>query len=74
MPKFDYDDIVTAISTAPKCTRSGSKAWVVGVLEVPQGKLLSVFPKGVVYTIEFEDGTSIEIEEGHLELFVDSSQ
>lgn len=73
MPKFDYDDIVTAIDTAPASTRPGSKAWVVGVLETPRGELLSSFPAGVVYVIEFEDGSSTEISESHLELYTDSS-
>lgn len=73
MPKFDYDDIVTAIKTAPASTRPGSKAWVVGVLETPRGELLSAFPEGVVYVIEFEDGNSTEINESHLEFYADSN-
>jgi hypothetical protein len=73
MPKFDYDDIVTAIETAPASTRPGSKAWVVGVLENPRGELLNDFPEGVVYVVEFEDGNSTEINESHLELYTDSN-
>lgn len=73
MPKFDYDDIVTAINTAPTNTRPGSKAWVVGVLETRRGEFLSSFPEGVVYVIEFEDGSSTEVIESHLELYFDSS-
>ena len=73
MHKFDYDNIVTAIETAPASARPGSKAWIVGVLEAPRGELLSAFPEGVVYVIEFEDGTSTEVGEDSLKFYADSN-
>lgn len=71
MPKFNYDDIVTATSAAPLNARPGNKAWVVGVFETRRGDFLKSFPEGVVYIIEFEDGASVEVAENHLELYID---
>lgn len=71
MPKFDYDDIVSAISTAPISARPGNKAWIVGVFENRRGEFLKSFPEGVVYLIEFEDGTSIEVAESQLEPYIE---
>ncbi|MBS7725936.1 hypothetical protein I0E51_18315 [Pseudomonas lalucatii] len=71
MPKFNYDDIVTASSAAPSNARPGKKAWVVGVFETRRGEFLKSFPEGVVYVIEFEDGTSAEVAEIHLELYIE---
>lgn len=71
MPKFNYDDIVTATSAAPLNARPGNKAWVVGVFETRRGDFLKSFPEGVVYVIEFEDGASVEVAENHLELYID---
>ncbi len=48
--------------------RPGEKAWIVGVFESQPGKYFEKFPEGVVYTIEFEDGTSTEAHETDLEL------
>ena len=71
MPKFNYDDIVTANRTAPLSSRPGSKAWVVGVFETRRGEFLRSFPEGVVYVVEFEDGASTEVTESQLELYID---
>jgi hypothetical protein len=68
MPKFTYDDIVKVLDTAPSELRPGERAWVVGVFETRPGKYFDVFPEGVVYSIEFEDGTAIEIHESNLKL------
>lgn len=67
MPTFNYDDIVKATHTAPTSARPSRKAWIVGIFEIRHGDFLKRFPDGVVYTIEFEDGTSTEVEEIHLE-------
>jgi hypothetical protein len=42
---------------------------VVGISDEAErkGDYLKKFPEGVVYTIEFEDGSSIEIQESLLE-------
>ena len=39
------------------------------MLEAPREELLKIFPAGAVYVIEFEDGASIEVGEGDLELY-----
>jgi hypothetical protein len=72
MPIFNYDDIVKAVNTAPINARPGSKAWIVGVFETRRGEFLKSFPEGVVYTIEFEDGSSTEVAESDLEPYSNS--
>jgi hypothetical protein len=62
MPKFAYNDIVRV-----KETTGNGRAWVVGIFEQRPGSYFSKFPDGVVYTIEFEDGTSEEVHETNLE-------
>lgn len=69
MPKYTYDDIVTVLESAPAVLRPGSKAWVVGVAEERQGSYFDSFPEGVVYTVEFEDGESVDIHEDNLRLW-----
>lgn len=67
MAKFTYDDIVKVLVDAPPEQRPGERAWVVGVFEDRPGKYFDAFPPGVVYSIEFEDGSSIEVNESLLE-------
>jgi hypothetical protein len=69
MTKFTYDDVVKVREDAPKELRPGNTAWVVGVFETRPGKYFDIFPEGVVYTIEFEDGNAIEIHESNLDMF-----
>lgn len=69
MNKYTYDDVVKVLDTAPTELRPGMKAWVVGVFEDRPGKYFDIFPPGVVYTIEYEDGSSAEIHESNLELY-----
>ena len=71
MTKFTYDDVVKVLESAPAELRPGCKAWIVGVFEKPSGKYFSAFPDGVVYTVEFEDGSSTEVHESNLILFED---
>jgi hypothetical protein len=66
MPKFIYNDIVRAKPEAVPKMRS-DRAWVVGIFEDRPGPYFDKFPAGVVYTIEFEDGTSEEVHEDNLE-------
>jgi hypothetical protein len=66
-PKFNYDDVVLVRPTASPQLRPGANAWVVGVFETRPGPYFDKFPEGVVYTIEFEDGSSLEIHEQDLE-------
>lgn len=66
-PLFNYDDIVKVRSSAINGLHSGKKAWIVGIFETRPGPYFDKFPEGVVYSIEFEDGTSMEIHEKDLE-------
>jgi hypothetical protein len=67
--KFTYNDIVRAKQASLPMLRSGEKAWVVGVVEAEKrkGSYFDQFPPGVIYTIEFEDGASIDAHEDDLE-------
>jgi hypothetical protein len=69
MPNYDYIDTVCVVSSAPPHLRPGEPASVVGI-SLPadrKGKFLEKFPDEVVYTIEFEGGDSIEVQESLLE-------
>lgn len=68
MAKFDYNDVVRAIASADQRYRPGDRAWIVGVFENDPSPWLRRFPPGVVYSIEYEDGSSLEIHETLLEL------
>lgn len=68
MTKFTYDDIVKVAVSAPDEYRPGQRAWIVGVFEDRQGEYFERFPPGTIYSIEFEDGSSIEVHESSLEL------
>jgi hypothetical protein len=68
MTKFTYNDIVEVLDSAPAALRPGSRAWIVGVSEERRGTYFDQFPPGVVYTIEFEDGSSIDVHESSLAL------
>lgn len=69
MARFTYNDVVRVVRSAPKEMRPTERAWIVGVTEADQrrGRHYESFPPGPVYTIEFEDGTSTDIEESNLE-------
>lgn len=65
MPKFTYNDIVTVkVSASPQLRRD--RACIVGIFEDRPGPYFDKFPAGIVYTIEFEDGTSDEVHEDDL--------
>lgn len=65
MPKFGYNDIVSV--KAGRHVRSGEPAWVVGVFQERLGQYFEQFPPGVIYTVEFQDGSSTEVHEDSLE-------
>ncbi len=65
MPKFTYNDIVRVKVTAPLQLRR-DRACIVGIFEDRPGPYFDKFPTGIVYTIEFEDGTSDEVHEDDL--------
>ena len=64
--KFDYNDIVLVGPNASPDLRPGARGWVVGIFEKRPGPYFAKFPEGVVYSIEFEDGVSVEIHETDL--------
>ncbi|MFI3221185.1 MAG: hypothetical protein QX189_19035 [Methylococcales bacterium] len=66
-PLFNYDDIVKVREDADSTLRPNAKAWIVGVFETRLGNFFDRFPEGIVYSIEFEDGYSIEIHETDLQ-------
>lgn len=69
MTRFTYGDVVRVALGAPQDTRPGAKAWIVGVVEAGQrrGRHFEQFTPGPGYTIEFEDGISIDVDESSLE-------
>ncbi len=68
VPQFAYDDRVRVRPAAQLMSRVGQQAWVVGIFAEPRpGTYFEKFPPGVVYTVEFEDGSSVEIHEADLE-------
>ncbi len=69
MALFTYNDTVKVVQKAPPQLRPGELASVVGMSSERDrsGEYLAQFPHGVVYTIEFEDGSSVEVHESFLE-------
>ncbi|MDQ3511296.1 MAG: hypothetical protein M3414_06380 [Pseudomonadota bacterium] len=70
MAEFNYNDIVRIRADAQHDMRLGERAWIVGVITEDKriGSHYEQFAPGTVYAIEFEDGDSIDIDEGSLEL------
>lgn len=66
--KFTWGDSVLISEDAPANLRPGSPAEIVGISELHQrhGSYLLRFPGGVVYTVEFADGSDAEVHEDHL--------
>ncbi|HET6631367.1 MAG TPA: hypothetical protein VFG73_01495 [Rhodanobacteraceae bacterium] len=72
--RFDYDDSVRVRTGVPGAP-TGAKAWIVGVTASSDrhGSHYDSFKPGNVYTIEFEDGASIDVHESDLEPVGESS-
>jgi hypothetical protein len=68
MAKFTWGDAVRIAEEAQANVRPGNSAEVVGISEQCErhGSYPQTFPSGVVYTVEFEDGTEAEVHEDHL--------
>ena len=68
MSKFTFRDSARIENSAPDGLRPGTVVAVVGVIEQHQrfGSHADSFPEGVIYTVEFEDGTSLDVHEDHL--------
>ena len=62
---FEYDDIVRVRVGADVAAPARAKAWVVGITEADKrvGAYYDRFPAGNIYTIEFEEGSSIDVHE-----------
>jgi hypothetical protein len=69
MNKFTFGDVVRVKNDALSPLRQGAKAWVVMVVLPPNrnGSHFDQFPPGVVYSIEYEDGESVDVHEDFLE-------
>jgi len=67
---FTWNDVVKVVEEAPSPLRPGSRAWIVGISAPHQrfGSFLAEHPVGYVYTIEFEDGSSVSAPEALLRL------
>jgi hypothetical protein len=68
MSRFTVGDTVRIAEPALLGVRPGSVAEVVGISDERErhGSYLDAFPRGVVYTVEFEDGSPAELQEDHL--------
>ncbi len=69
MSKFTYDDIVVIRNSADPKLRPGQRAWVIAVFDTREsrpGTAFDAFPEGVVYSVEFEDGTAVNVHEHDL--------
>lgn len=60
---FTWGDIVIISDAAPAEWRPGAIAWVVGVFECSETHPVGDFPPGMVYLVEFEDGSATEVTE-----------
>lgn len=70
-PRFTFDDVVRVMPTAPSEARPGARAWIVGVFaDSKRGQYFAQFGDVVVYSIEFEDGSSTEVRETDIEAWV----
>ena len=69
--KFTYDDTVMVCVNADSKFRPGSKGWVIGVFPDREKDIFDWLPEGVVYTIEFEDGEAIDVNEDIITPFED---
>lgn len=69
MATFTYNDTVRVKLVAPAQYRPGELASIVGIsLQAERsGDFLKAFPHGILYTIEFEDGSSMQLHEDLVE-------
>ena len=69
MSKFNYDDIVQVTVDSGIQPALSRKAWVVGIFEKSLGSHFDQFPPGVVYSVEFENGSATDVHEDNLEIW-----
>jgi hypothetical protein len=70
--KFTYNDIVRISADVRHGYGPRRKAWVVGIHDARAEPRFGIFPAGLVYIVEYEDGTSVTIQEDHLEAWNDA--
>ena len=68
MAKYNYNDTVYVRDDSGNVDDRGRKAWIVSIFESRPGPYFDKFAEGVVYSVEFEDGSSNEIHESDLDL------
>jgi hypothetical protein len=71
---FNWNDLVVVTSNPPNLYPSGTIAVVCGMEQIKSEKLANKFNLLIgdwIYTIEFGDGSSIEIPERYLEKYVE---
>lgn len=68
MTKYSYNDTVRVRHDSGSVDNRGRTAWIVGIFEHRPGPYFDKFPDGVVYSVEFDDGSSTEFHETDLEL------
>lgn len=67
-PTFTWNDLVVVAEHAPTSQRPGAIASIVGISRQYErsGTYLEEFPTGNVYTVEFDDGASVDVPQGML--------
>ena len=67
-PTFTWNDFVVVAEHAPKSQRPGAIASIVGISRQYErsGTYLEEFPTGNVYTVEFDDGASVDVPQSML--------
>lgn len=67
-PTFTWNDSVVVAEQAPPSKRPGAIASIVGISRQYErsGTYLEEFPTGNVYTVEFDDGASVDVPQGML--------
>ena len=67
-PMFTWNDFVVVVDHAPTAQRPGATASIVGISRQYErsGTYLEEFPTGNVYTVEFDDGASVDVPQGML--------
>jgi hypothetical protein len=71
--KFTWGDTVKVVDNAPPTAKPGSIVSIVGVHDGASrsGEYFDRFPEGTVYSIEYDDGSSIEVPESAIAAYVD---
>jgi hypothetical protein len=69
MSAFTYDDVVRVSDQASAAFRPGAKGWVIAVITDREKIKAPQLPPGNIYTIEYEDGVSVDVHETDLNMW-----